>query len=480
MKQLWEFFPGLQPRSLRYRALGVVTLVVVLPLLWVWLTGPFEQSVMQRMQWRLHRAVARAVDTEPAGLDAVARRFDVRLRVLDATGEVAADHDHSERDWWIALVEDPFFGPEGPPSLVAYDQALPPIADRTRVRDATPTTTSDCDVVEDGLLLVCTAVVARADGSRIHAMRGSPRLVRSLYDERFQLTAVTLTVLGFGLVVGLWLSWRMVSPIEQLRDQVIQRTEGTVSTEPVVIGRDDEVGQLARAFNALLGALDARNKANAEFAADLAHEIKNPVAAVRAAAETLAGGSELTEDRRARLERVLSASASRLQDVIGQFLELARAEAGLPDAERETSDLLALAEAVVADHRADERHADIMLTVSGDRVEVPVVTERLETALRNLLSNAVAFAGAGETSEVAVAVTVSEGAEDVRIAVQDTGPGVPEALRERIFDRYVTTREDGTGLGLALTRAIVRAHGGTIEVQSPPEGGTAMVVTLPK
>ncbi|MEO0601946.1 MAG: histidine kinase dimerization/phospho-acceptor domain-containing protein, partial [Myxococcota bacterium] len=370
MKRLWEFFPGLQPRSLRYRALGVVTLVVVLPLLWVWLTGPFEQSVMQRVQWRLHRAVAKAMEVDPDGLDAVARRFDVRLRVVDAAGEVIADHDHSERDWWIALVEDPFFGPDGPPSLVAYDAALPPLAERPRVRDAVSTTSSGCDVVENGLLMVCTAVLVREDGARLHAMRGSPRLVRSLYDERFQLTAVTLTVLGFGLVVGLWLSWRMVSPIEQLRDQVIQRTEGTVSTEPVMIGSDDEVGQLARAFNALLGALDARNKANAEFAADLAHEIKNPVAAVRAAAETLAGRGELTEERRVRLERVLSASASRLQDVIGQFLELARAEAGLPDAERETADLLALAEAVVGVYRADERHADVTLTVSGDRVEV--------------------------------------------------------------------------------------------------------------
>lgn len=472
MKQLWELLPGLAPRSLRYRALAVVVLVVVLPLLWVWLTGPFEQSEMQRIRWRLHRALGQAA--EDGDLERVARRHGVRLRVVEGTA-IVSDHDHSARHPLIRFFEDPFFGPEGAPALADFDATLPPLFERSEVRRATPAATESCQVVQDGLLLVCVAAMVRGDGAVLHAMRGSPRLVRSLYDERFQLTAVTLAVLGFGLIVGLWLSWRMVGPIEQLRDEMIERTRGPVSTEPIAMGGEDEFGQLARAFNALLSALDTRNRSNAEFAADLAHELKNPVAAVQAAAETLGGESELTSERRARLERVLTASASRLQDVIVKFLDLARAEAGLPDAEREPTDLRALADAVVAVYQADDRHSGIALSVQGPSVEVPAVPERLETALHNLVSNAVSFAG----DEGAVTVVIEDEDECARIVVEDTGPGVSEELRDRIFDRYVTTRKEGTGLGLALTRAIVTAHGGTIAVRERSGGGTAMVVTLP-
>ncbi len=474
-RRLRELLPSPEPRSLRYRALAVVVLVVVLPLLWVWLTGPFEQSEMKRMRWRLHRALE-AAEEPTADLARIARRQGVRLRVVDAAGQTVEDHDHSARNSLVAFFEDPFFGPDGAPELADYDTTLPPMAQRPELRAATATPTESCTVEEDGLLLVCVAAVAREDGARVHAMRGSPRLVRSLYDERFQLTAVTLAVLGFGLIVGLWLSWRMVAPIERLRDQVIERTEGAVATEPIEVAGDDEIGQLARAFNALLGALEDRNRSNVEFAADLAHELKNPVAAVRTAAETIGGDRPLTPERRARLERVLTASARRLQDVIGKFLDLARAEAGLPDAQREPTDLRALAEAVLAIYGADERHAGITLEVRGPTIVVPAVLERLETALHNLVSNAVAFAGEGG----AVWVTVEDAGERARLVVEDTGPGVPEDLRERIFDRYVTTRDGGTGLGLALTRAIVQAHGGTIVVRERTQGGAAMVVTLPR
>ncbi|MEN0066264.1 MAG: HAMP domain-containing sensor histidine kinase [Myxococcota bacterium] len=471
-------------RSLRYRALGVVVLVVVLPLLWVWAVGPLEQNIVLNLRKRLRDALSEATLDGLASsnrLSEIARTHRIRLRVIGPDGAVLEDFDEVVNQDGLQAVADPFFGPGGAPTLSEFDADQPPVGERKLVREATATPTASCRVVEKGLLLACSATQRLSDGSRVHVMRGSPRLVRSLYEERFQLTAVTLTVLGIGVIVAGWLSWRMVGPIEQLRDQVMARTEGTVSTEPIQVGQDDEFGQLARAFNALLGALDDRNRANAEFAADLAHELKNPVAAVRAAAEALGPGSQVDEERRQRLFRVLDASAGRLEEVIGQFLDLARAEAGLPDTERELVDLRALAEGVISVYRADERHNGLTFTVQGPSETVWAAAERLETAVHNLVSNAAEFAARFERKQgPAVGITIEATAAQAILRVSDTGPGIPLADRERVFDRYVTTRENGTGLGLALTKAIVHAHGGTIELEGPPEGGTTMVVRLPR
>ena len=266
----------------------------------------------------------------------------------------------------------------------------------------------------------------------------------------------------------------MVGPIENLRDQVVERAEGRARGTPVRLDRNDELGDLARAFNELLDTLEQRNRSNAAFAADLAHELKNPVAAVRAAAEALDSDRPVEGSRKERLQRVLADASRRMTTVVDRFLELARAEAGLHGAERERVDLDELVAALVAPLRGDPRFEGVQFEVSGQAGAVDGVPERLETALRNLLHNAGEYAA--PEGWVRVTLQVSEVGE-ARVAVRDSGPGIPADDLPRVFDRYFTTRDGGTGLGLALTKAIVEAHGGHIGAASP--GGAEFVVTLP-
>lgn len=465
------------PRSLRYRALVVVVAVVVLPLLWVWVAGTLEARSVRLQREALHQATAQAVAALASGeaLGPVARAGRVRLRLIGADGRVLEDHDHGERASMLGPMADPFYGPQGAPALGDFDRAMPAVADREEVIGATEQPTVRCEVAERGLLLVCSAAQRSADGRIVHLMRGSRRLVRSLYDDRFQLTALTLWVLVIGVSMALWIGWRMVGPIEQLRDQVVARTRGPVSTEPVRLQRSDELGELAEAFNELLRALEHRNRSNAAFVADLAHELKNPVAAVRMAADTMAADRPVDGVRRERLHRVLQDSAARMQVVVERFLELARAEAGLPDVQRERLDVTAMIRGLVTPLDSDPRYARVDFEVEGEPAVLWAVSERLETALRNLLANAAHFASPDGSVRVRVRMVLPE----VAIQVQDTGPGVAEGDRIKIFERYFTTREGGTGLGLPLTKAIVEAHGGRIEVSSPQGTGACFCVWLP-
>jgi signal transduction histidine kinase len=390
-------------------------------------------------------------------------------------GRIVQDAFHAEPSRWVAPLYEPFMGSAGADPLVETDEALGPLATRAEVRDATDRPVADCEPVSEGLLLQCSAAVRANDGSVVHVTRRTQRVVRSLYEERFQLAAISVVVLGIGTLLALFLGRWMVGPIEQLRDQVVARTRGPVSTEPVVLDRRDELGDLALAFNQLLAALEARNRANAVFAADLAHELKNPVGAVMAAAEAMAADRPVEGERKERLQRVLADASARLSFVVDRFLELARAEAGLLESQREDVDVARLAAALVDAKRADPRWADRTFTLSGTAPPVPAVAERLETALRNLLANAAHFAGPGGT----VTVEIREDAGAVELAVADTGPGIAAEDLPRIFDRYRSTREGGTGLGLALTKAIVEAHGGTIEARSRDGGGAVFVVRLP-
>ncbi|MFT4621530.1 MAG: signal transduction histidine kinase [Myxococcota bacterium] len=452
----------------------MVVAVIVLPVVWVWSAGFDEASQVDRQALEL-AALALAVADAPDTLDLVASTHRARVRLLDGS-QVMQDADGEPDDPWHAPVSNPFYGPEGRPDPRRVDATLPTLHTRPEVvRARADGVAQRCSVSDAGWMLVCAAAASLPDGRVVHVQRTSARLIKSLYEDRYPLTAVMLVVLGVGVLLSLWLGWRMVGPIEHLRDQVVERTRGRVSTKPVVLDRADELGDLARAFNQLLAALDARNRANESFAADLAHELKNPVAAVRAAAEAMAADRPLEGRRRERLTRVLADSSHRMQVVIDRFLDLARAEAGLIATERESVDLAALVRAIVEPLTADPRFGGLSFDVQlPDGAWVWAAPERLETALRNLIGNAASFA------ESRVIITGSIAERRAVVCVADDGPGIPQADLDQIFVRYFTTRDTGTGLGLALVRAIVEAHGGMIEAHSEPGEGAQFTIRLPR
>jgi len=273
---------------------------------------------------------------------------------------------------------------------------------------------------------------------------------------------------------------------------------------------DTELGRAARAFDDMLDALEgterqartaesqarqAESQARASegrtrrFVADAAHELRTPIAGVQAAAEAvLQAGADAEPAERERLHLLLVREARRAGRLVEDLLSLARIDAGL-DLRREPVDLRTLAGS--AAERTRLLAPGLPVDVTGDPVLVPADPERIAQVLANLLDNARRHTPEGSR----IAVHVHRAGPAAELTVTDSGPGIPPADRNRVFDRLVRldnarTRPDlpagesragGAGLGLAIARGIARAHGGDLRCAEPPPPwtGAHFVLTLP-
>lgn len=479
-------------RSLRMRAFMVALVVAVAPLSVVAIVGVLEirsEPQMARAAAAAAQDVAQALQDDPAALAdphkavrQAARRHRVRLRLLDPSREVIADTDHTHT---ITAVETFLLGPDDHAELQAADDAQPPIFERAvPLRALADGTATECETWASGTLRVCQfGARVQRDGEvvgLIYALSAHRRAIRALYDLRFALLKLTLFVALGALGLGWWLGWRLVRPLHRLRTQALAQVDA-VSPKPLDLRRDDEIGDLAIAFNRLLSALRERAQQNEAFVADLAHEFKNPVAAVRACAESLASANDstpLAPERQARLARALRDSSHRLDALVTQFLELARAEAGMEGQDREPVALGELVAGVCEAIAAQDDYDTVTIEHETEALTVVGVAGGIETALRNLVHNAASFAGDGGT----VRVVVRSLDREAIVEVHDDGPGIEPQDVPRVFDRFFTRRHGGTGtgLGLALVRAIATAHGGRVQVQSKVGHGTTFELRLPR
>jgi signal transduction histidine kinase len=282
---------------------------------------------------------------------------------------------------------------------------------------------------------------------------------------------VLSTVLGAAAAVSSFLIGRAIAaPIEALTDFAVRVSEGERrAPPPPAHGR--EVQRLSRAIDSMRRQLEGRPFVET-FAADLSHELKNPVAAIRASAEVLEGGALEDPEEAARFVARIREATARIEALLGDLLSLARIEARGVEAAA-VVDLAAIAQAAAA--RARDRGARVDLAALGS-AEVRGDEEWLGRALDNLLDNARTH---GEPS-APVRIELSRADGRVILAVWSRGE-VGRHVAGRLFRRFVTTRADrgGTGLGLAIVRAIAEAHSGSAECvhRGPPE--VEFRITLP-
>lgn len=473
--------------SLRANVVLLVLAMLLLPQAIVVAWSAMERDIGGRLRQSTSEAAneAAAAMSAPdpeAALDAIAEARGVRIRVATLDGEERLDLDHDTGTDLVHQIGTLFFGPDGAPTLRELDETLGPLPRRGEVREALARpgeVQTGCRKSAGDKLLVCHAVRTVHRDEVVYVQESSRRAVRALYDLRYQLARLTVVMLPFALAFSWWMGRRMVRPIEWLRARVLEKARSESARGDLQPPPDDEVGDLARAFNDLLDALDERRRANEAVAADLVHELKNPVAAIRACAESLEKGG-VDEKKAARLAKILADSSGRLDALVSQFLELARAEAGMPNERRTEVDMGALARGIVSS--VEPAFPDVTFAVEAEEdANVIGVPPRLDSVVRNLVDNAASFSGEGAR----VRVDVRRDGDRVVVEVTDDGPGIAEDDLARVFDRFFTTRSGaargkrGTGLGLALVKAVAEAHGGEASARGAPGRGAIFRVALP-
>jgi signal transduction histidine kinase len=272
-----------------------------------------------------------------------------------------------------------------------------------------------------------------------------------------------------------WLSvGRALRPVEAIRTEVEAITASQMHRRVPEPGSDDEIGRLARTMNAMLGRLQGAAMRQRQFVSDASHELRSPVAAIRTDVEVALREGDAADW--SATGRAVLAEEERLERLLGDLLVLAADDEGGSGAPCEVD--------VVAVVRAEAergRRVPVEVEVDGEPCPVAGSADGLTRVVANLLDNAARHA----RGQVRVTVAGSGDGPGVRLVVDDDGPGIPEADRERVFERFTRlddarTRDDGgAGLGLAVVRSIVTGHGGRVRAEAAPLGGARLVVELP-
>ena len=379
---------------------------------------------------------------------------------------------------------------------------VPPHSDRFGVSSPYAQVVTDRGAVwapsGDGRLLVADAAamrvaagrhgayyaVSKLDGVRamVYTMPLAPGLAVQLavplatVDQEVTSVGTTLallSVIGVGLaaLAGWGVARTGLAPVGRLAAVAEDVTATGDPGRRVEVNRADELGRLAASFNTMLGALQRSLTAQRRLVSDASHELRTPLASLRVNVDLLADNPDLpAAERQEVLARVVD-QVTELSQLVASVTELARGES--PVRSREP---VRLDEVTAAALEAARR--DWPKTTFSEELESCVVegnADRLRVAVRNLLDNAAKFGPSGGLVEVRLA--------DGELTVRDHGPGIDPADLPHVFDRFYRSLSaravPGSGLGLAVVQEVARGHGGTVEAERAPDGGTVMRMALP-
>lgn len=292
--------------------------------------------------------------------------------------------------------------------------------------------------------------------------------------ERMAILRIFAVAAGVMLIVSALFAGTIAGPIRRLSaaaERVRRGVKARVEI-PDFTDRSDEIGHLSGSLRDMTRALYNRIEAIESFAADVAHELKNPLTSLRSAVETLPLAKN--EDSRARLLAIIQHDVCRLDRLISDISDASRLDAELARADTEPVDLVRLVETVIAVQNEVKREPHVFIRLSiaphplgRDAYIVPGHDLRLGQVITNVVDNACSFSPEGGE----VRVFMQRAPDAVTIIIEDDGPGIPPHALERIFERFYTDRPEqgfgqNSGLGLSITRQIVEAHRGTISAEN--------------
>ena len=298
-------------------------------------------------------------------------------------------------------------------------------------------------------------------------------------------------IMGAGVLILLsstLLALVVANPLRRLAEAAdrLRETGGTrLDPPPEIVGRNDEIGYLAQALQRLTAALSERIDSNARFAADVAHEIKNPLTSIRSAVETVRGVRE--REPRERLLGIIADDVRRLDRLITDISRASRLEAETARGAADRIDLARLLGELAQTYEATRREGANVVYAGAPKGELWVRGQEgpLGQVFRNLIDNARSFSPPGGEVRLSASAAGPRERRVVCVEILDDGPGVPPENLETIFQRFYTQRPQGqafganSGLGLSIARQIVEAHKGRIWAENRPEGGARFLVELP-
>ena len=529
-----------QPRRLIFspltrRILAINILALAIPVGGLLYLGPYRDGLIEtelealRTQTDIFAGALGegAIQTEPSGRQVlnVAHARDmirrltaaasVRARLFLSSGTLIADSRHlGDRGRIVQVLSLP------PPDDLSAMQRFAAMIDwmieqmhaRTDLetyREAQSQTISDYPETRLALAGEVTGV-ARRDGSGGYVLsvampvqryrqvigvimlsHGGTEIQEAVRDVRFVVLQVFAGALVITVLLSLYLAGTIARPIHRLAEAAmrVRRDRGGKAAEiPDMTRRGDEIGDLSGALRGMTAALYQRIDAIGRFAADVSHEIKNPLTSLRSAVETAARVDDPEQQR--RLMTIILDDVQRLDRLISDISDYSRLDAELGRELKEPvdlADMLSMLADIPSSGASTQTPPRIVIDAPADTdLTVPAFESRLAQVFRNVIGNAVTFS----PPDGEIRIEIRRDRDFVAVSLSDEGPGIPEGKLDAIFDRFYTERPAGekfgthSGLGLSISKQIVEAHGGTIRAENRKDAdgrvvGARFVIRLP-
>lgn len=365
---------------------------------------------------------------------------------------------------------------------------------RLRLADSSGTVIADTSAAPSGKLSAdekSVAIPLKVNGRTVGYLSWRGGMAFTAADQSFLLSRLTraaitagLIAAGLSLLLALLLSYTLMRPVRELTQAARRLGERDLSQRVRVSGRD-ELAELARTFNRMADSLQQAEESRKALTADIAHELRTPLAVQRASLEAMQDGVyPLTPDN---LASVLEQNLL-LTRLVNDLRTLALADAGQLTLERTPTDLAALVQRTVERFQPQANARNIALQFDVEQTAGSfmrnVDPQRIEQILSNLLTNALRYTPDGGQIAVRLAAAPSTSG-DVQITVHDSGPGIPAEALPYVFERFYradrsrSRSEGGSGLGLAIARQLAEAHGGSLTAANHAQGGAVFSLTLP-
>lgn len=399
-----------------------------------------------------------------------ANEMGVRLFLLDSNATVVFDSDPGQGlmnlpiPAYQSAIESLFAGTRSTPAG-GVNRIVPPGAGDT----AAP--------MLDGKVVVLAAVGA-SQPNIVVGLAAKPVRIPILRRLVPSLLFAAGGALLIGVLAAVVISRRVAAPVSRLTEASVEMSKGNLA-QAVPGEGDDEIGRLVRSFNVMSKQVSEVDASQREFLANAAHDLRTPLTTITGYTQAMRDGLITDPEAQERTLTTIADESDRMSRLIRDLLDLARLQTGQLALYRQPTSIQELLAAAVERFRVHADAKAIRLSAYGEHVSISIDRDRITRVIDNLLANAVRHTPEGGAIRLHVRVSSDE---TVELLVEDSGPGIPPSLLLRLFQRYVRgeAASDRNGLGLAVAREIINAHGGTISAENRPEGGARIRILLPR